>query len=263
MLKISVGLKSAELTPSSFPYPSSPSLVVFSRQKMKGHLRLLNIACAAKAKWRQITLQKTSRESPLHFSLQGGSERGFGIFVETVENGSKAAEAGLKRGDQVRNCSGSSARQGGQTHPRFTHILLLFQIMEINGQNLENISISKAVDILRNNTHLSLTVKTNIFGQQRRRSPCTSCTKAATAAVKLIFLLSSLQRAPQQGGAREEERWPPHPQDPGEEGQPLLHPGPPWRHGVLHRPQEQQETEGQYGVRRPQQDQKDAGEDAL
>ncbi|XP_072517789.1 rap guanine nucleotide exchange factor 6 isoform X2 [Salminus brasiliensis] len=104
--------------------------------KMKGHLRLLNIACAAKAKWRQVTLQKPSRESPLHFSLQGGSERGFGIFVETVEVGSKAAEAGLKRGDQI---------------------------MEINGQNFENISYTKAMDILKNNTHLSLTVKTNIF----------------------------------------------------------------------------------------------------
>ncbi|KAM7374649.1 hypothetical protein PAMP_007295 [Pampus punctatissimus] len=104
--------------------------------KMKGHLRLLNIACAAKAKWRQITLQKASRESPLYFNVQGGSERGFGIFVESVEEGSKAAEAGLKRGDQI---------------------------MEINGQNFENISFSKAVDILRNNTHLSLTVKTNIF----------------------------------------------------------------------------------------------------
>lgn len=69
---------------------------------MKGHLRLLNIACAAKAKWRQVTLQKASRESPLNFSVQGGSERGFGIFVESVEAGSKAAEAGLKRGDQVR-----------------------------------------------------------------------------------------------------------------------------------------------------------------
>ncbi|KAA8586663.1 hypothetical protein FQN60_000499 [Etheostoma spectabile] len=107
--------------------------------KMKGHLRLLNIACAAKAKWRQITLQKASRESPLYFSVQGGSERGFGIFVESVEVGSKAAEAGLKRGDQI---------------------------MEINGQNFENISFSKAVDILRNNTHLSLTAKTNIFGEQ-------------------------------------------------------------------------------------------------
>lgn len=69
---------------------------------MKGHLRLLNIACAAKAKWRQITLQKPSRDSPLFFSLLGGSDKGFGIFVETVEMGSKAAEAGLKRGDQVR-----------------------------------------------------------------------------------------------------------------------------------------------------------------
>lgn len=39
--------------------------------------------------------------------------------------------------------------------------------MEINGQNFENISFSKAVDILRNNTHLSLTAKTNIFGEQR------------------------------------------------------------------------------------------------
>lgn len=35
--------------------------------------------------------------------------------------------------------------------------------MEINGQNFENISLSKAVEIIRNNTHLSLTVKTNIF----------------------------------------------------------------------------------------------------
>ncbi|CAM4672860.1 unnamed protein product [Leuciscus chuanchicus] len=104
--------------------------------KMKGHLRLLNIACAAKAKCRQITLQKQSRESPLFFTLQGGSERSFGIFVESVAEGSKAAEAGLKRGDQI---------------------------LEINGQNFENISYSKAMDILKNNTHLSLTVKTNIF----------------------------------------------------------------------------------------------------
>ncbi|XP_043925115.1 rap guanine nucleotide exchange factor 6-like [Protopterus annectens] len=104
--------------------------------KMKGHLRLLNIACAAKAKWRQVTLLKPSRESSLHFTFIGGSERGFGIFIESVEPSSKAAEAGLKQGDQI---------------------------MEVNGQNFENISYSKALEILRNNTHLSLTVKTNIF----------------------------------------------------------------------------------------------------
>uniref|UniRef100_G3VVJ1 Rap guanine nucleotide exchange factor 6 n=1 Tax=Sarcophilus harrisii TaxID=9305 RepID=G3VVJ1_SARHA len=104
-------------------------------KKMKGHLRLLNIACAAKAKWRQIIFQKTSRESPLFFSLTGGSE-GFGIFVEGVEPGSKAAEVGLKRGDQI---------------------------MEVNGQNFENITLGNALEILKNNTHLSLTIKTNIF----------------------------------------------------------------------------------------------------
>ena len=37
--------------------------------------------------------------------------------------------------------------------------------MEINGQNFENICYTNAVDILRNNTHLSITVKTNIFGE--------------------------------------------------------------------------------------------------
>nr|XP_033782847.1 rap guanine nucleotide exchange factor 6 isoform X2 [Geotrypetes seraphini] len=104
--------------------------------KMKGHLRLLNIACAAKAKWRQITLLKPSRDSPLHFSFLGGSDKGFGIFVESVETGTKAAEAGFKRGDQI---------------------------MEVNGQNFENITYAKALEILRNNTHLSITVKTNIF----------------------------------------------------------------------------------------------------
>ncbi|XP_036051021.1 rap guanine nucleotide exchange factor 6 isoform X14 [Onychomys torridus] len=104
--------------------------------KMNGHLRLLNIACAAKAKWRQVVLQKASRESPLHFSLSGGSEKGFGVFVEGVEPDSKAADAGLKRGDQI---------------------------MEVNGQNFENITYVKALEILRNNTHLALTVKTNIF----------------------------------------------------------------------------------------------------
>ncbi|XP_060791811.1 rap guanine nucleotide exchange factor 6 isoform X3 [Neoarius graeffei] len=103
--------------------------------KMNGHLRLLNMASAAKAKLRQVILQKANRDSLLPFSLLGGSERGFGIFIDSVKD-SEATEAGLKRGDQI---------------------------IELNGQNFENISYSKAMDILRNNTHLSLTVKMNIF----------------------------------------------------------------------------------------------------
>nr|XP_044987836.1 rap guanine nucleotide exchange factor 2 isoform X3 [Jaculus jaculus] len=106
------------------------------REKMGGHLRLLNIACAAKAKRRLATLTKPSREAPLPFILLGGSEKGFGIFVDSVDSGSKAPEAGLKRGDQI---------------------------LEVNGQNFENIQLSKAMEILRNNTHLSITVKTNLF----------------------------------------------------------------------------------------------------
>ncbi|XP_018417762.1 PREDICTED: rap guanine nucleotide exchange factor 2 isoform X2 [Nanorana parkeri] len=106
------------------------------REKMGGHLRLLNIACAAKAKRRLITLTKPSREAPLPFTLLGGSDKAFGIFVDSVDPGSKAVEAGLKRGDQI---------------------------LEVNGQNFENIQLMKAMEILKNNTHLAITVKTNLF----------------------------------------------------------------------------------------------------
>lgn len=151
--------------------------------------------------------------------------------------------------------------------------------MEINGQNFENISFSKAVDILRNNTHLSLTVKTNIFGELSH-SICT-CTlkhieqiifssyiclsfKIMTDLPFSVYLLPlSLQRASQQDRAWEEEWRPSHSQDPGEKRQSLLHPRPSWRHGVPHRPQGHQENEGQHCVWRTKQDQEDAGEDAL
>lgn len=78
---------------------------------MCGHLRLLNIACAAKAKPRLVTLTKPSRDSPLAFSLLGGQEKGFRIFLDAVEPGSKAAEVGLKRGDQVRRLPFSTFRR--------------------------------------------------------------------------------------------------------------------------------------------------------
>lgn len=72
-----------------------------SKQKMTGQLRLLNIACAAKAKPRVITITRSAREMPLPFTLIGGAERGTRLFISSVEMGSKAEEAGLKRGDQV------------------------------------------------------------------------------------------------------------------------------------------------------------------
>lgn len=72
------------------------------------------MACTAKAKVRTVTLMRTARDEILHFSILGGQERGHGIFITKVDKGSKAAEVGLKRGDQVgiglnfkERCSGS------------------------------------------------------------------------------------------------------------------------------------------------------------
>ena len=39
------------------------------------------------------------------------------------------------------------------------------QILEVNGQNFENVQLTKANEILRNNTHLSISVKTNLLGE--------------------------------------------------------------------------------------------------
>uniref|UniRef100_A0AAR2KIW6 Rap guanine nucleotide exchange factor 2 n=1 Tax=Pygocentrus nattereri TaxID=42514 RepID=A0AAR2KIW6_PYGNA len=106
------------------------------REKMTGQLRLLNIACAAKAKPRVVSITRVSREMVLPFTLIGGAERGTRLFISSVEVGSKAEEAGLKRGDQI---------------------------LEVNGQTFENVQLSKATEILKNNMHLSMTVKTNLL----------------------------------------------------------------------------------------------------
>uniref|UniRef100_A0A4W4F7I7 RA-GEF-1 n=1 Tax=Electrophorus electricus TaxID=8005 RepID=A0A4W4F7I7_ELEEL len=106
------------------------------REKMTGQLRLLNIACAAKAKPRLVSITRASREMALPFTLIGGAERGTRLFINSVEVGSKAEEAGLKRGDQI---------------------------LEVNGQTFENVHLAKAIDILKNNLHLSMNVKTNLL----------------------------------------------------------------------------------------------------
>ncbi|KAJ9600078.1 hypothetical protein L9F63_009620, partial [Diploptera punctata] len=103
------------------------------REKMQGQLRLLNIACAAKARTRNVTLARPSRDEVLHFSILGGYERGFGIFISKK---SKAEDVGLKRGDQI---------------------------LEVNGQSFDHVTHAKALEILRGTTHLSITVKSNLL----------------------------------------------------------------------------------------------------
>ncbi|GLV34005.1 PDZ domain-containing guanine nucleotide exchange factor [Carabus blaptoides fortunei] len=105
-------------------------------EKMMGQLRLLNIACAAKARKRNVVLARPTRDEVLNFQILGGYERNFGIFISKVDKKSKAEDVGLKRGDQI---------------------------LEVNGQSFEHVSHAKALEILRGTTHLSITVKSNLL----------------------------------------------------------------------------------------------------
>ena len=110
------------------------------KEKMQGQLRMLNFACAAKARKRTVTLTRPSRDEPLQFAIVGGFERGFGIFISRVEKGSKAEEIGLKRGDQI---------------------------LEVNGQSFEHgTRYARALEILKSVCHLSVTVKSNLLAFQ-------------------------------------------------------------------------------------------------
>lgn len=102
------------------------------------HCRLLNIACAAKARTRNVTLARPNRNEVLQFSILGGHETGFGIFISKVDKNSKAEDVGLKRGDQI---------------------------LEVNGKSFEHVKHTRALEILRDSTHLSITVKSNLFGK--------------------------------------------------------------------------------------------------
>ncbi|CAB3997192.1 Rap guanine nucleotide exchange factor 6, partial, partial [Paramuricea clavata] len=105
------------------------------KHSMVGQLRLLHIACSSKARVRKVTLAHPSKDSSLNFSITGGKDRGFGIFIAKVKKGSKIEQAGLRRGDQI---------------------------LEVNGQNFENMTLAKGKDILKNQTNLNISVKHNI-----------------------------------------------------------------------------------------------------
>lgn len=55
-----------------------------------------------------------------------------------MDKKSKAEEVGLKRGDQI---------------------------LEVNGQSFEHVTHTRALEILRGTTHLSITVKSNLLGE--------------------------------------------------------------------------------------------------
>ena len=105
--------------------------------QMQGQKRLLNIASAAKAHLRSVILMRPNRDEPLQLTLVGGREKGNqGIFIDTITRDSKAFEAGLKRGDQI---------------------------LSVNTQSFEHVSLAKAQEIMQGSTHLSISVKTNFY----------------------------------------------------------------------------------------------------
>lgn len=105
--------------------------------KKFAQMRLLNIACATKARTRSITLARPNREEQLQFQIVGGYETGFDIFISKVERASKAQEVGLKRGDQL---------------------------LEVNGQSFTNMSHAKALELFKKSTHLQISVRSNLMG---------------------------------------------------------------------------------------------------
>ncbi|XP_053305918.1 PDZ domain-containing protein 7 [Spea bombifrons] len=81
---------------------------------------------------RIVHLYTSSDDSCWGFNIRGGKEFGLGIFVSKLDPGGIAEESGIKVGDQV---------------------------LAANGVNFEDISHSKAVEVLKGLTHIMLTIK--------------------------------------------------------------------------------------------------------
>ncbi|XP_032346963.1 PDZ domain-containing protein 7 isoform X1 [Camelus ferus] len=81
---------------------------------------------------RIIHLYTTSDDFCLGFNIRGGKEFGLGIYVSKVDHGGLAEENGIKVGDQV---------------------------LAANGVRFDDISHSQAVEVLKGQTHIMLTIK--------------------------------------------------------------------------------------------------------
>ncbi|XP_035917536.1 rap guanine nucleotide exchange factor 6 isoform X2 [Anopheles stephensi] len=103
------------------------------KKNMHEQQQLLHVYAQHNARERNVTLARSSRDEDLNFQISGGPG---GIFITRVEPKTKAYEAGLKRGDQI---------------------------LEVNGQSFEHVTCARALEILMGTTHLSITVKSNLW----------------------------------------------------------------------------------------------------
>jgi Rap guanine nucleotide exchange factor 2 len=110
---------------------------ILSKEKMHEQLRVLTIALSTKSKQRTLTLARSKRDEQLMFSIQGGWDKGYGVFISRVEKETKAGELGVRKGDQI---------------------------LEVNGHSFQHITLSSAIETLKSFTHSSITLKYNPIG---------------------------------------------------------------------------------------------------
>uniref|UniRef100_G3UGK4 PDZ domain-containing protein n=1 Tax=Loxodonta africana TaxID=9785 RepID=G3UGK4_LOXAF len=128
-----------------------------------GRVILINSPIEANSDESDIIHAVQVEKSPagrLGFSVRGGSEHGLGIFVSKVEAGSSAAEEnGIKVGDQV---------------------------LAANGVRFDDISHSQAVEVLKGQTHIMLTIKVGRAMGVRERPHALSRRPAGTLPTRSV-----------------------------------------------------------------------------
>ncbi|CAM4815277.1 unnamed protein product [Rotaria magnacalcarata] len=113
---------------------------------MRSWRHTFNLICYTKSSIRTITITRSTRDDILNFEILGGSDTlaNNGIFVSKIERHSKVYEVGLRRGDQI---------------------------LSVNGQSFDYLTNTRALEILRSTTHLSLVVKNNLLGLNEIDNP--------------------------------------------------------------------------------------------
>ncbi|CAG5094555.1 Oidioi.mRNA.OKI2018_I69.XSR.g13661.t3.cds [Oikopleura dioica] len=98
---------------------------------------LLHLVCESKPRERVIKMVRKDVEGELFFKVMGGAEKGYPLYVSSVDAGSPADSAGLKRGDMI---------------------------LAMNDRNFETMSYEIAMKTMKRHTDMTFSVRTNLFG---------------------------------------------------------------------------------------------------
>ncbi|XP_071491632.1 uncharacterized protein [Diadema antillarum] len=113
---------------------------------------------------RKVVIQLDEKHRFIGFNIRGGSEYGLGIFVSKIDRGGMAEYHRVQVGDQI---------------------------LSVNGTNCENIRHAEAVDLIRGQKRLVLTIRSmgNTLNQSQSRSQ-----RSPSATSSLIGAPSALQQ---------------------------------------------------------------------